>query len=67
MTDLQTKEQEAQQAQAIARIKAQKYFQTTQDNAIDLLVRDKDLLLEIVDHQAQKIAEQAKEIERKCG
>jgi len=45
------------QAQEIARIKAQKYFQTTQDNAIDLLVRDKDLLLEIVDSRAQKIAE----------
>lgn len=52
------------QAQEIARIKAQKYFQTTQDNAIDLLVRDKDLLLEIVDSRAQKIAEQGKEIER---
>lgn len=57
-------EQEAQQAQTIARIKRQKYFQTTRGAAVNLLVRDKDDLLEIVDSQAQKIAQQAKEIER---
>lgn len=49
-------EQEAQQAQTIARIKRQKYFQTTRGAAVNLLVRDKDDLLEIVDSQAQKIA-----------
>ena len=55
-----TKEQEAQQAQTIAHIRK------NQNTGNDLCREDDFIaaLLKIVDSQSQKIAEQAKEIER---
>ena len=61
-------EQEAQQAQTIAEIRqrAEKYTDYVRGYPSIVAVEHKDRisLLEIVDSQAQKIAEQAKEIER---
>lgn len=66
-----TKEQEAQQAQTIARIKQEyerhsgRTYHAFTDFAplVTELYANLSVLLEIVDSQAQKIAEQAKEIE----
>ena len=63
-------EQEAQQAQTIAEIKERHgwlvltYENETQPGDGLQAHEDRAALLEIVDSQAQKIAEQAKEIER---
>ena len=67
-----TKEQEAQQAQTIARIKQEyerhsgRTYHAFTDFAplVTEFYANLSVLLEIVDSQAQKIAEQAKEIER---
>ena len=62
MTDLLTKEQEAQQAQTIERWSHSGYEEMTPyDDGVYVLYDDHKA---IVDSQAQKIAEQAKEIER---
>lgn len=68
-----TKEQEAQQAQTIARIEMEiKLSRATMISHGEARAKKNVVaLLEIVDSQAQKIAEQAKEIERlkwlRCG
>jgi len=64
-----TKEQEAQQAQTIARIEMEiKLSRATMISHGEARAKKNVVaLLEIVDTQAQKIAEQAKEIERLKG
>lgn len=67
-----TKEQESQQAQTIAEIKSDaELIKIMLDMSSNIPAPDKGEIrdfingaLEIVDHQAQKIAEQAKEIEK---
>jgi transposase len=64
--------EEAQQAQTIAQIASRHKYQDSvrrtklahETGIFDMCHRDRELLLEIVDSQAQKIKEQAKEIER---
>lgn len=66
--DGDTKEQEAQQEQTVAAIRhrVNDWKNHLEQNSLELPIGTLDslALLEIVDSQAQKIAEQAKEIER---